>query len=149
MRSSLWRTTTAIAAALSTQLASAAIARADDHGELDFMVIATIEVPECDTFVRPNERTGGFQEEACLLNRDGVGLRVLVQLHVAFDLIEMLLIIHRRGYDLAWIRYRAEKLDLCQRKRRRFWRKPGYRFNNPIQIRNQYIVRRKRIPVSG
>ena len=83
-------------------LAGDAVGGAADHDrQLDLMVGARIRMADDDLVVRPGQRRRRLQEQA-----DALDLRHLVlvmDLGVGARFVEMLLVVHRRGDDLAGI----------------------------------------------
>ncbi len=111
------------------------------------MIGPAIGLADHDAFARADQRTGGLEEEPGVLDGHRVGRRVVVQRLVVAHFVKVLLIVHRRGDDLARVRDRAEQLQPRQRQR---WRvllnrtRPRRHFR---EVCNQRIETRQRVPV--
>src|SRR5262245_7145984 len=79
----------------------------DDHRQLHFVIVAPLQFPESDALGRPNKRAARLEEQPDLVDYGHMRLVVVVQLSVAANFIEVLLIVDRSTDDLARVRDRT------------------------------------------
>src|SRR5262249_43408965 len=106
-----------------------------------------IQFSEPDTLRGPHERTGGLQKEPGLVDNGRMLRVVLMDLSVAFHLVEVFLIVHRRANDLAGIGYRTQKRQIAGRNDWRIRRNDARPFHDFVEIGNQEVVSWKRISI--
>ena len=113
------------------------------------MIVPPIQLAQGNTFSWPDQRTAGFQKQACLMNHGHVSLIVVVKVSVGANFSQVFMIIHRSSDYFAGIGYRAKQLQTGQRHRRRVG---CDRSNSPSysrQIGDEDIIRGQGITVAG
>lgn len=107
------------------------------------MIVATIELAQRNALGCTDERARRFQKQARAL--DMVNLVVMMQIRIAEHFFQVLLVVHRGCDNLSRVCDRTQQRNLRERNRPRARRYLQCCVSNLLQIRDQYIMFRKRI----
>jgi hypothetical protein len=97
-------------------------------------------------FARADERTGRLQKQPRRLDGDGVTGVVMMQVRIAADFVQMLLVIDGSRDQFAGVGDRAEQPHTRKRYRRGADRQPGGAGDDFVEVGHQQVVTRQRIP---
>src|SRR5689334_6035335 len=111
------------------------------------MIVPPIQFPEPDTLGRPDERTGGLQEESGLVDYGHMLRVILMDLSIAFHLVEVFLIVHGGADHLAGIRHRTQELQVSRRNDWGIRSKNTSPFHHFVEVSDQEVVSWKGISV--
>ena len=116
---------------------------ADDQRELHLVVVAPVGVHELHAFACADDRARRLEEHPDLV--DLLDEIAVVDALVGERLLEVLLVIHRRGNDLAGVRDGGQQLHLVERRRLVVLRQALHLRRELGEVRDQRIVARERV----